>query len=65
MKSFGAAALTALAVILGGCASTPGALRSDAGATRVVVIDAGYQMVLKRLVDWSDECTPSPVLPLG
>lgn len=65
MKSFGAAALTALVVIFGGCASTPGGLRSDASATRVAVIDSGYQLVLKRLVDWSDECTASPVLPLG
>lgn len=57
--------LAAIALALGGCASTPGGMRDDPSVKRVVVLDLGYQTVLKRLVDWWGECGGSSMLPIG
>lgn len=55
----------AMAAVLAGCASTPGGMRTDADAKRVAMVEANYQLVLKRLVDHWAECGPQPVLPIG
>lgn len=52
-------------LVLVGCASTPGGLRNDPEARRVMVLDVGYQTVLKRLVDWQAECVAGPLVPIG
>lgn len=58
-------ALALCALVCAGCASTPGGMRGDPDAKRVMVIEAGYQVVLKRLVDWNAECVGGPVAPIG
>jgi len=66
-RRLAAAAATALALTLGltGCATSPGGMREDADARRTVQLDLPYQLVLKRIVDRFDECTPAPMLPIG
>lgn len=57
--------LVAACVAMVGCASTPGGMRGDPEAKRVMIIEAGYQVVLKRLVDWNAECVAGPLVPVG
>ena len=54
-----------LVAALTGCAATPGSLKSDPSILRTFDVDAGYQIVLKRLVDQHRECTGGPLLPIG
>ena len=51
--------------LLAGCAVTPGDMRSDAGAKRSFTVQAGYQLVLKRIEDYNSECTTVVFIPLG
>lgn len=55
--------ILALAAALTGC-STPGDLKRDYPPVTFKA-DAGYQLVLKRLVDRHQECAMAPLLPLG
>ncbi len=54
-----------MVLLLSACASTPGGLRDDPSALRSFEIKAGYQTVLKRLVDQHENCTGGPLIPLG
>lgn len=58
-------AYAGVAVVLAGCASSPQGLRADSEAKRTFLVDASYQLVLKRLVDNHAECTSGPLLPIG
>lgn len=53
------------ALLIGCAASTPDELRARSDTRRVFMIDANYQLVLKRLVKWDQECTSQHLLSLG
>lgn len=53
-----------LAVLLAAC-STPGDLKAGNPEPAVFKVKAGYQLVLKRLVDQYAECAGGPILPIG
>ena len=53
------------AVLIAGCATSPGNMRQDIDAKRTVLLAMPYQQVLKRIVDQYAECTPAPMLPIG
>lgn len=58
-------ALALCALVCAGCATTPGGMRGDPEAKRVMIIEVGYQTALKRLVDWQAECVMGPLVPIG
>lgn len=53
-----------LVVFLLSACSTPSDLKRDYPSVSFKV-QAGYQLVLKRLVDNNQECTSGPILPIG
>lgn len=53
-----------LSVLLAAC-STPGDLKSNNPEPAVFSVKAGYQTVLKRMVDQHRECAGGPLLPIG
>ena len=54
-----------LFVFATGCASTPNGLQSDPEALRVFNVSEPYQLIFKRLVENHQECSHTPLLPLG
>lgn len=56
--------VTAVA-FLTGCTVTPSGLKSDPAALRSFDVDAGYQVVYRRLVNHHKECAYTPLLPIG
>ena len=53
-----------LATLLTAC-STPGDLKAGNPEPAVFKVKAGYQLVLKRIVDQHRECDGGPLLPVG
>lgn len=54
-----------MVLLLSACASTPGGLKDDPAALRSFEVQAGYQTVLRRLVEHNAECSGAPLLPIG
>lgn len=58
--------ILALALVFGLVAcSTPGELKANNPVPAIFQVKAGYQLVLKRLVDQNNECATGPMLPIG
>lgn len=55
----------ALCVGLIGCAVSPSEMRADPEAKRTFTVQAGYQMVLKRIEDYNSECNTVVAIPMG
>lgn len=58
------AALAVVTTILAGCATTPAGLEKPQYAT-TYVLNIGYELVLKNIVEAHAECTNAPILPIG
>ena len=56
--------LTLAALALSAC-STPADLKRNNPEAAVFTVNAGYQTVLKRIVDQHRECDMVPILPIG
>ena len=55
-----------LCALLAACAATtPDELRAKPAVKKVLVLDENYQVVLKRLVKWDQECRGKPIVLIG